>query len=76
MLLTAVLKFNAPETGAKYREIARCYGRLMWMLWMKAPSSGRHRRYPKLADDGIPKSLAAGVNAKIFHSSLNLLSTT
>ena len=26
MLLTAVLKFNAPATGRKYREIARVMG--------------------------------------------------
>ena len=64
MLLTAVLKFNAPETGAKYREIAR----VMSVPNVDAMDESTYRQaaidvIQKLADDvGIPKSLsAAGV---------------
>ena len=64
MLLTAVLKFNAPETGAKYREIARVMG----VADVDAMDQETYRQaaidvVQKLADDvGIPKSLSeAGV---------------
>ena len=64
MLLTAVLKFNAPETGAKYREIARVMG----VADVDAMDESTYRQaaidvIQKLADDvGIPKSLSeAGV---------------
>ena len=64
MLLTAVLKFNAPETGAKYREIARVMG----VADVDAMDQATYRQaaidvIQKLADDvGIPKSLSeAGV---------------
>ena len=64
MLLTAVLKFNAPETGAKYREIARVMG----VPNVDAMDESTYRQaaidvIQKLADDvGIPKSLSeAGV---------------
>ena len=64
MLLTAVLKFNAPETGAKYREIARVMG----VPNVDAMDESAYRQaaidvIQKLADDvGIPKSLSeAGV---------------
>ena len=64
MLLTAVLKFNAPETGAKYREIARVMG----VADVDAMDQETYRQaaidvIQKLADDvGIPKSLSeAGV---------------
>ena len=64
MLLTAVLKFNAPETGAKYREIARVMG--VPNVDAMDESTYRHAAIDviqKLADDvGIPKSLSeAGV---------------
>ncbi len=61
MLLTAVLKFNAPETGAKYREIARVMG----VPNVDAMDESTYRQaaidvIQKLADDvGIPKSLSA-----------------
>ena len=64
MLLTAVLKFNAPGTGAKYREIARVMG----VPNVDAMDESAYRQaaidvIQKLADDvGIPKSLSkAGV---------------
>ena len=64
MLLTAVLKYNAPETGAKYREIARVMG----VPNVDAMDESTYRQaaidvIQKLADDvGIPKSLSeAGV---------------
>ena len=64
MLLTAALKFNAPETGAKYREIARVMG----VPNVDAMDESTYRQavidvIQKLADDvGIPKSLSeAGV---------------
>ena len=64
MLLTAVLKFNAPETGEKYREIARVMG----VADVDAMDQETYRQaaidvIQKLADDvGIPKSLSeAGV---------------
>ena len=64
MLLTAVLKFNAPETGAKYREIARVMG----VPNVDAMDESTYRQaaidvIQTLADDvGIPKSLSeAGV---------------
>ena len=64
MLLTAVLKFNAPATGEKYREIAR----IMGVPNVDAMDEAAYRQaaidvIQKLADDvGIPKSLSeAGV---------------
>ena len=64
MLLTAVLKFNAPATGKKYREIARVMG----VSNVDAMDEATYRQaaidvIQKLADDvGIPKSLSeAGV---------------
>ena len=64
MLLTAVLKFNAPATGGKYREIARVMG----VPNVDAMDEATYRQaaidvIQKLADDvGIPKSLSeAGV---------------
>lgn len=64
MLLTAVLKYNAPETGEKYREIARVMG----VADVDAMDQETYRQaaidvIQKLADDvGIPKSLSeAGV---------------
>ena len=64
MLLTAVLKFNAPATGEKYREIARVMG----VADVDAMDQATYRQaaidvIQKLADDvGIPKSLSeAGV---------------
>ena len=64
MLLTAVLKFNAPATGEKYREIARVMG----VPNVDAMDQAAYRQaaidvIQKLADDvGIPKSLSeAGV---------------
>ena len=64
MLLTAVLKFNAPATGEKYREIARVMG----VPNVDAMDEATYRQaaidvIQKLADDvGIPKSLnEAGV---------------
>ena len=64
MLLTAVLKFNAPATGEKYREIARVIG----VPNVDAMDEATYRQaaidvIQKLADDvGIPKSLSeAGV---------------
>ena len=64
MLLTAVLKFNAPATGEKYREIARVMG----VHNVDAMDEATYRQatidvIQKLADDvGIPKSLSeAGV---------------
>ncbi|WP_296004567.1 lactaldehyde reductase [uncultured Veillonella sp.] len=64
MLLTAVLKFNAPATGEKYREIAR----VMAVPNVDAMDEATYRQaaidvIQKLADDvGIPKSLSeAGV---------------
>ena len=64
MLLTAVLKFNAPATGEKYREIARVMG----VPNVDAMDDATYRQaaidvIQKLADDvGIPKSLSeAGV---------------
>ena len=64
MLLTAVLKFNAPATGEKYREIARVMG----VPNVDAMDEASYRQaaidvIQKLADDvGIPKSLSeAGV---------------
>ena len=64
MLLTAVLKFNAPATGEKYREIARVMG----VADVDAMDQETYRQaaidvIQKLADDvGIPKSLSeAGV---------------
>ena len=64
MLLTAVLKFNAPATGEKYREIARVMG----VSNVDAMDEASYRQaaidvIQKLADDvGIPKSLSeAGV---------------
>ena len=64
MLLTAVLKFNAPATGEKYREIAR----VMDVPNVDAMDEATYRQaaidvIQKLADDvGIPKSLSeAGV---------------
>lgn len=64
MLLTAVLKFNAPATGEKYREIARVMG----VPHVDTMDESTHRQaaidvIQKLADDvGIPKSLSeAGV---------------
>lgn len=64
MLLTAVLKFNAPATGEKYREIARVMGvpdvdRMDQDTYRQAAIDV----IQKLADDvGIPKSLSeAGV---------------
>ena len=64
MLLTAVLKFNAPTTGEKYREIARVMG----VPNVDAMDEATYRQaaidvIQKLADDvGIPKSLSeAGV---------------
>ena len=64
MLLTAVLKFNAPATGEKYREIARVMG----VPNVDAMDEVAYRQaaidvIQKLADDvGIPKSLSeAGV---------------
>ena len=64
MLLTAVLKFNAPATGEKYREIARVMG----VADVDEMDQETYRQaaidvIQKLADDvGIPKSLSeAGV---------------
>lgn len=64
MLLTAVLKFNAPATGEKYREIARVMG----VPSVDTMDEATYRQaaidvIQKLADDvGIPKSLSeAGV---------------
>ena len=64
MLLTAVLKFNAPATGEKYREIARVVG----VPDVDEMDQETYRQaaidvIQKLADDvGIPKSLSeAGV---------------
>lgn len=64
MLLTAVLKFNAPATGEKYREIARVMG----VPDVDSMNQQTYRQaaidvIQKLADDvGIPKSLSeAGV---------------
>ena len=64
MLLTAVLKFNAPATGDKYREIARVMG----VPDVDSMDQETYRQaaidvIQKLADDvGIPKSLSeAGV---------------
>ena len=64
MLLTAVLKFNAPATGEKYREIARVMG----VPNVDVMDEATYRQaaidvIQKLADDvGIPKSLSeAGV---------------
>ena len=64
MLLTAVLKFNTPATGEKYREIARVMG----VPNVDAMDEATYRQaaidvIQKLADDvGIPKSLSeAGV---------------
>ena len=64
MLLTAVLKFNAPATGEKYREIARVMG----VPHVDTMDESTYRQaaidvIQKLADDvGIPKSLSeAGV---------------
>ena len=64
MLLTAVLKFNAPATGEKYREIAHVMG----VPNVDAMDEATYRQaaidvIQKLADDvGIPKSLSeAGV---------------
>ena len=64
MLLTAVLKFNAPATGEKYREIAR----VMCVPDVDEMDQETYRQaaidvIQKLADDvGIPKSLSeAGV---------------
>ena len=64
MLLTAVLKFNAPATGEKYREIARVMG----IPDVDEMDQETYRQaaidvIQKLADDvGIPKSLSeAGV---------------
>ena len=64
MLLTAVLKFNAPVTGEKYREIARVMG----VPDVDGMNQETYRQaaidvIQKLADDvGIPKSLSeAGV---------------
>ena len=64
MLLTAVLKFNAPATGEKYREIARVMG----VPDVDEMDQETYRQsaidvIKKLADDvGIPKSLSeAGV---------------
>ena len=64
MLLTAVLKFNAPATGEKYREIARVMG----VPDVDTMDEATYRQaaidvIQKLADDvGIPKSLSeAGV---------------
>ena len=64
MLLTAVLKFNAPATGEKYREIAR----IMGVPDVDEMDQETYRQaaidvIQKLADDvGIPKSLSeAGV---------------
>ena len=64
MLLTAVLKFNAPATGEKYREIDRVMG----VPNVDTMDEATYRQaaidvIQKLADDvGIPKSLSeAGV---------------
>lgn len=64
MLLTAILKFNAPATGEKYREIARVMG----VPDVDSMNQETYRQaaidvIQKLADDvGIPKSLSeAGV---------------
>lgn len=64
MLLTSVLKFNAPATGEKYREIARVMG----VPDVDSMDQETYRQaaidvIQKLADDvGIPKSLSeAGV---------------
>lgn len=64
MMLTAVLKYNAPATGSKYREIARAMG----VDGVDTMSEAEFREaaieaIQKLADDvEIPKSLAeAGV---------------
>lgn len=64
MLLTAVLKFNAPATGEKYREI----GRVMGVPNVDTMDEATYRQaaidvIQKLADDvGIPKSLSeAGI---------------
>lgn len=64
MLLTAVLKFNGPATGEKYREIARVMG----VPDVASMDQETYRQaaidvIQKLADDvGIPKSLSeAGV---------------
>ena len=64
MLLTAVLKFNAPATGEKYREIARVMG----VPNVDTMDESTYRQaaidvIQKLADDvGIPKSRSeAGV---------------
>lgn len=64
MLLTAVLKFNAPATGEKYREIARVMG----VPDVDSMNQETYRQaaidvIQNLADDvGIPKSLSeAGV---------------
>lgn len=64
MLLTAVLKFNTPATGEKYREIARVMG----VPNVDVMDEATYRQaaidvIQKLADDvGIPKSLSeAGV---------------
>lgn len=64
MLLTAVLKFNAPATGEKYREIARVMG----VPDVDSMDQETYRQaaidvIQKLADDvGIPKTLSeAGV---------------
>ena len=64
MLLTAVLKFNAPETGEKYREIARVMGVAdVDVMDQETYRQAAINVIQKLADDvGIPKSLSeAGV---------------
>ncbi len=59
MLLTAVLTFNAPETGHKYREIARVMG----VADVDDMDESTYRQaaidaIQQLADDvGIPRSL-------------------
>lgn len=67
MMLTAVLKFNAPATGEKYRELAKAMG----VAGVDAMSQEEYRTaaieaVQKLADDvEIPKSLKeAGVLEK------------
>ena len=64
MLLTAVLKFNAPATGEKYREIARVMGVSdVDEMDQETYCQAAIDVIQKLADDvGIPKSLSeAGV---------------
>ena len=59
MLLTAVLKFNAPATGEKYREIARAMG-------VKGVDDMSVEEYRKAAVDAVQKlSIDVGIPTKL-----------